>query len=205
MGTKDRERFSPVAALAVWGVFIVGETVAGCLGEEAKKMGLPRPEYERLPSDPTWLALSVQFHGHLGPWSTAGTRLGIEALQAAGAKGYFDVDVTCEGPFDVPPRSCFLDGLQVGTGATLGKRNLTWIQSDQIVVRVENLRTHRRVEVRPTARLLELLGSFKPAAKVGAVAREDAEHQQQEKALAEISRALATLPASEILTLAVAP
>ena len=28
---------------------------------------LPQPDYQRLDSDPAWLAYAAQFHGHLGP------------------------------------------------------------------------------------------------------------------------------------------
>lgn len=124
--------------------------------------GLPRPHYHPEDSDPDWLAAAVQFHGHLGPWATAGIRLGMAGRKAVGADGYFDVAVECLGPLVRPPQSCFLDGLQVSTGATLGKRNLRWIEADRLVVRVQNTQTGRKVEVRPTARLLEMLRSLKP-------------------------------------------
>ena len=75
---------------------------------------LPQPEYHRQPSDPAWLASVVQFHGHLGPAVVAGARMGMIGLRAVEAKGYFDVEVTCEGPLAKPPQACFLDGVQVG-------------------------------------------------------------------------------------------
>ena len=104
---------------------------------------LPQPHYQRLDSDPAWLAYAAQFHGRLGPWATAGTRLGMAGLREVEAQDYFDVRVTCEGPFAKPPQSCFLDGLQVATGATFGKRNLSWVKADEIVVRVKNTKTGR--------------------------------------------------------------
>ena len=70
-------------------------------------------------------------------------------LRAVEAKGYFDVEVTCEGPMAKPPQACFLDGVQVATGATMGKRTLHWVQADQILVRVKNTRTGKIVDVRP--------------------------------------------------------
>ena len=82
---------------------------------------LPQPHYHRQPSDPAWLAAVVQFHGHLGPSVVGGTRMGMIGLRAVAAKGYFDLEVTCEGPLAKPPQSCFLDGVQFATGATLGK------------------------------------------------------------------------------------
>ena len=123
---------------------------------------LPEPHYHRDASDPEWLVFAAQFHGHLGPWAAAGIRLGMAAREAVGARGHFDIEVTCEGPLAKPPRSCLLDGLQVATGATLGKRNLHWVQGDKIVLQVKNTRTGDRAEVRPTPTLLELVASFTP-------------------------------------------
>jgi hypothetical protein len=60
---------------------------------------LPTPHYSPGQEDPAWLKYAAQFHGHLGPWATAGTRLGIAGRRAVDARGYFDVKVTCEGPF----------------------------------------------------------------------------------------------------------
>jgi len=133
------------------------------LGSEATAQ-LPTPDYERLESDPEWLASAAQFHGHIGPWAAAGARLGMAGVRAVGAKGYFDVKVTYEGPFVKPPQSCFIDGLQVATGATLGKQNLHQAdsQSDDIAVRITNTRTGDQVEVRPTGRLMQILGTLKP-------------------------------------------
>ena len=59
---------------------------------------LPQPDYHRQPGDPDWLAQVVQFHGHLGPSVVAGARMGMIGLRAVEAKGYFDVEVTCDGP-----------------------------------------------------------------------------------------------------------
>ena len=130
---------------------------------------LPTPDYHRQPGDPEWLAQVVQFHGHLGPSVVAGARIGMTGLRAVEAKGFFDVEVTCEGPFSKPPQACFLDGIQVATGATMGKRTLNWVQAeaDQIVVRIKNIRTGRTAEVRPTPALMELLGAFKSQPKGG--------------------------------------
>jgi formylmethanofuran dehydrogenase subunit E len=181
---------------------IVGGLVITFTAEEPM-CRLPEPDYARLDSDPAWLAYGAQFHGHLGPWATAGTRLGMAGVREAGAKGYFDVEVTCEGPLVEPPQSCFLDGLQVATGATVGKRNLHWVRSEEILVRVRNTRTGREVEVRPTAKLVELLGSFKPQrrAKGAEEADHDEEHGSGAKHSVEaIARRIAAMPDGEILT-----
>jgi len=62
------------------------------------------------------------FHGHLGPYLVIGYRMGRYA------KNYFCGDpwrlkctVYCSG---TPPESCLADGIQAGSGCTLGKRNI---------------------------------------------------------------------------------
>jgi formylmethanofuran dehydrogenase subunit E len=157
---------------------------------------LPQPDYQRQPSDPTWLASVVQFHGHLGPAVVAGARMGMIGLRAVEAKGYFDVEVTCEGPMAKPPQACFLDGVQVATGATMGKRSLQWVQADQILVRVKNTRTGRIVDVRPTPALMELLAAFKPQAKVGT--GHGPESKADDEHLAAVARKIATMPDKDV-------
>jgi formylmethanofuran dehydrogenase subunit E len=176
-------------------------------------MPFPTPHYQPAPDDPAWLTASVQLHGHLGPWAVAGVRLGSAARRAVGADGYFDVAVTCIGPFDAPPNSCFLDGLQLGTGATLGKRNLTWVKGEEIAVEVENTRTGAKAVVRPSDELLSLL--FGMSGKVAAAKKHDGHaaavdqhehsdahghHHDAETAVVEsLARQVARLPDAHLL------
>jgi len=158
---------------------------------------LPTPHYRPDPSDPPWLADAVQFHGHLGPWAVAGLRAGMAARRAVQAEGYFDLDVTVEGPLVKPPHSCFLDGVQVSTGATMGKRNLRWVEADRIVVRVVNTRTGKVAEVRPTAALIEIVTSLKPRPET--VEDEDAQDRDDD-VLESLARRIARMPQQEILS-----
>ena len=160
---------------------------------------LPTPEYEPDATDPAWLKYAAQFHGHLGPWATAGLRAGMTARRAAEAKGHFDVQITVEGPFVKPPQSCFLDGLQVSTGATLGKRNLKWIKADKIVVRLENTKTGKHVEVRPTPELMSLLASFKPRPKAAQSTDDHQADDDHDHLLEDIARRIAKMPETKIL------
>jgi formylmethanofuran dehydrogenase subunit E len=175
--------------------------LATCSAGEEPMCSLPKPDYHREASDPDWLAYAAQFHGHLGPWATAGSRAGMCARRAVAAEGYFDLEVTVEGPLVKPPQSCFLDGLQVSTGATWGKRNVKWIEADQIVVRVKNTRSGKMAEVRPTPALSKLVTSFKPRPKaVGTAAIQDQGDHEHEDRLAEtIARRIARLPEQQIL------
>ena len=177
-------------------------TIACCFGRQAAGQ-LPKPHYQPDKSDPQWLTAAVQFHGHLGPWAVAGLRAGMAGRLALDAEGYFDLDVTVEGPMAGPPQSCFIDGLQVSTGATLGKRNIKWVEAQRIVVRVTNTRTGKTAQLRPTGRLMELLTSFKPRSKTAEHDdqddHDDHEHDDHERQLEATARRIATMPDKDIL------
>ncbi len=162
---------------------------------------LPTPDYQRQPGDPGWLVQVVQFHGHLGPSVVAGARIGMIGLRAVGAKGYFDVEVTCEGPFAKPPQSCFLDGLQVATGATMGKRTLHWSQGDRIAVRFKNIPSGKTAELRPTPVLMGLLASFKSQPKV--VSGRAVDHKMADEHLAVLARKIASMADTETATVTI--
>jgi len=160
---------------------------------------LPQAEYHPVSSDPAWLRQVVQFHGHLGPSVVAGARMGMAGLRAVEAKSHFDVEVTCEGPLAKPPQSCFLDGLQIGTGATMGKRTLQWVEAGRLVVRIKNSRTGRTAELRPTPALVELLASFKPQPRAAAAGQVD--HKTVDENLEAMARRIASMPEKEIVTI----
>jgi formylmethanofuran dehydrogenase subunit E len=179
-------------------LFLAFALSAGMACADEAAPSLPVPDYDFEPNDPAWLKVAVQFHGHLGPWAAVGARLGMAGMKAVDAHGYFDIHVTIEGPFDQPPKSCMLDGVQVATGATWGKRNIEWVKAEKIVVRVRHTKNGKTAEVRPTAELLALATSFKPKPKVGADDHDhDGPHDVELEALA---RKIAKKPAGEILT-----
>jgi len=64
----------------------------------------------------------VRFHGHLGPFLILGLKAGLFANKILG-KNCFEVYATVETE-PSPPFSCVLDGIQVATGCTMGKRNI---------------------------------------------------------------------------------
>ncbi len=72
----------------------------------------------------------ARFHGHLGPYIVLGYRMGRHALQKLGADPFsIQAEVYCSG---VTPQSCLADGVQLGSGCTLGKRNIELITSEEI-------------------------------------------------------------------------
>jgi formylmethanofuran dehydrogenase subunit E len=127
----------------------------------------------------------------------------MAGLRAVDAKGYFDVEITCEGPFAKPPQSCFLDGIQVATGATMGKRTLHWVEAERIVVRVRNTSTGMTAELQPTPKLLNLLGVLQPRANAqsDAQTKNRAEQKREEEQMKATARNIAMVADKEILTI----
>jgi formylmethanofuran dehydrogenase subunit E len=65
---------------------------------------------------------AIRFHGHLGPFLVLGLKAGLFANKVLG-KDYFKTRaIVATEP--KPPYSCFVDGVQVATGCTMGKRNI---------------------------------------------------------------------------------
>ena len=72
----------------------------------------------------------ARFHGHLGPYIVLGYRIGKYALKELGGDPFsMTSEVYCSG---VTPQSCLADGVQLGSGCTLGKGNIGLIRSDTI-------------------------------------------------------------------------
>jgi formylmethanofuran dehydrogenase subunit E len=103
-------------------------------------------QYLNLERDLTVTDLAV-FHGHLGPYIVIGYRIGKYASEHV-----------CNNPFDLrarvycagtPPQSCLADGVQLGSGCTLGKRNIEIIESDQVAVEFETDGRTVRIVPRP--------------------------------------------------------
>lgn len=76
------------------------------------------------------------FHSHLGPYIVLGYRI-----------GRFAREQVCSDPFSlrarvycstVPPQSCLADGVQLGSGCTLGKRNIELVPSDDVCCEFES-------------------------------------------------------------------
>ncbi|MGC9308102.1 MAG: formylmethanofuran dehydrogenase subunit E family protein [Thermoplasmatota archaeon] len=64
-----------------------------------------------------------RFHGHLGPYVVIGYRMGLLSNQILGDNPFAKSAVTWTGT--TPPVSCIIDGIQLSSGCTLGKGNIT--------------------------------------------------------------------------------
>ena len=67
--------------------------------------------------------LTNELHRHLGMWSIIGAKMGIRAREILGAP-FDQLEVITFCGFK-PPFSCTNDGIQVSTGATLGRATIT--------------------------------------------------------------------------------
>ena len=67
--------------------------------------------------------LTNELHRHLGMWSIIGAKMGIRAREVLGAP-FDQLEVISFSGYK-PPFSCISDGLQVSTGASLGRANIT--------------------------------------------------------------------------------
>jgi len=63
------------------------------------------------------------FHGHLGPYVVLGWRMGRIALRSLDSEGHFGLRAEVHTVLE-PPASCLIDGVQLSSGCTLGKRNI---------------------------------------------------------------------------------
>jgi len=70
------------------------------------------------------LEMAIHFHGHLGAYLVVGLRMGLYGLKMLNTPGYFDLWVRSYTA-QQPPQSCLNDGLQLSTGCTLGKGNIS--------------------------------------------------------------------------------
>ena len=82
----------------------------------------PRYEEQHEPIVPLRDLLRT-FHGHLGPYVVLGYRMGQLALKELHSDGHFGLSAEVHSIL-APPHSCLIDGVQLGSGCTLGKRNI---------------------------------------------------------------------------------
>ena len=64
-----------------------------------------------------------KFHGHIGPYVVIGYKMGEIANQLFGGDPFSKNAIVWTGT--KPPLSCIIDGIQMSSGCTLGKGNIT--------------------------------------------------------------------------------
>ena len=110
-----RSRFRPVliAAALLLALPVLADRPGHGAGEPGGPVKVTTPVPTRI----------IEFHGHLGPYVVLGYRAGLLGRERLKSPGYFELRARVESPLK-PPASCFIDGVQLGSGCTLGKRNI---------------------------------------------------------------------------------
>ena len=103
---------------------------------------------------------AVKFHGHLGPYLVLGILAGEFALKRLRCKKYFGLEVRVWGT-DKKPKSCFIDGLQLSTGATYGKGNIKQLNGPAIKVGFCNRVNHKKITLKFKNILIQKLKEVK--------------------------------------------
>ncbi len=82
------------------------------------------------------VSMGTELHGHYGAFMVVGIRMGLLALEKLESKGQFDLRAVSEAG-NRTPLSCLNDGIQIATGCTLGKGNITVLDKDTPAVTFE--------------------------------------------------------------------
>jgi formylmethanofuran dehydrogenase subunit E len=78
----------------------------------------------------SYLNQAKAFHGHLGPYLVLGLRMGLLATTLL-KKSHFELQAEIHTPKN-PPHSCLVDGIQLATGCTMGKGNITLAEDEEM-------------------------------------------------------------------------
>ena len=78
------------------------------------------------------VVLTNELHHHMGLWSIVGAKMGVRAREIL-VVPFDGIDVVSSAGVK-PPYSCLNDGLQVSTGASLGRGTIKVIDTDQLSV-----------------------------------------------------------------------
>jgi len=92
----------------------------------------PLQSKEKVEQSKSFLLRAVEFHGHLGPYLVLGLRAGLYANQMLG-KDPMETEAVIKTK-TTPPQSCFADGVQLSTGCTFGKRNISLEKGEGLLV-----------------------------------------------------------------------
>ena len=103
---------------------------------------------------------AIRFHGHLGPWLVLGILAGECVVKKLKAKKYFGLEIKVRGAHK-KPKSCFIDGLQLSTGATYGKGNIRKLNGRAIIIEFHNRLNHKKIILRFKDTLIQKLKAIR--------------------------------------------
>lgn len=102
----------------------------------------------------------ARIHGAPGPWAVAGYRMSAFALKKLGLeRGSFDLEIVHHTPHAVK-YSCIADGAAAQSGASVGKLNLSLVESTAPVTEFKNKKTGQSISLRPTAAFATRFDTF---------------------------------------------
>jgi len=113
---------------------------------------------------------AARFHGHLGPYLVLGILAGELGLNRLKARKHFGLSVDVRGALR-KPKSCFIDGLQLATGATYGKGNIRKLGAGKIRVTLRNLGNNQNISISLKKDLSDKLDNLKGHRDSEALAR----------------------------------
>jgi len=90
---------------------------------------------------------AVKFHGHLGVFLVLGLKAGLYVNKKLG-KNNGEMHACIETEL-FPPLSCFVDGVQVVTGCTMGKRNIELKNGNSLSVKFVKGGRQLTLQVKP--------------------------------------------------------
>ena len=95
----------------------------------------------------TDLDFAKSYHGHLGPFLVIGIKMGNRAIRELKPESCFQLHANVHCP-ENPPPSCVIDGIQLSSGCTMGKRNIAHSPtSGEVKVVFTNKNTGQSVEI----------------------------------------------------------
>lgn len=103
-----------------------------------------------------WLEFGQKFHGHKCPAMPNGLRVAAAAMNALGVER--TGDSALHAILDLGENhcaTCFADGVQVITGCTLGKGNITKTHKGKWALTLIDKKTSRAVRVTPSAQAMQ--------------------------------------------------
>lgn len=102
---------------------------------------------------------AVKMHGHKGPWLVLGYRAGLRALELLKPEDEHDLTCKVRCPLKTP-YTCSIDGIQVSTGCTLGKMNISVEEHDRIEFLFSNKKKKSLLELRVRECAVEKIKSY---------------------------------------------
>jgi len=112
---------------------------------------------------PELISFAKFFHGHIGPFLALGMKAGLLAVLKCGRdplRSHAQIKLPLRRPI-----SCFIDGFQLITGCTVGKLNLSIVDSENDTIEVDYVCNERRVKIvvrnEFLVKILEELRNFK--------------------------------------------